>query len=251
VEAAGGTVEAVDAVMLGHHVKVSIAKMVDQLRLMFSTESELSVGDLVRFVKAAFFVSDQEFGERDALDWAEDFVFPPGIGWRDELDLCLMGGDLGELARSRHTSMGDTRLSLSRIDSLGYVDDDVLRLRDLVVGMDIIVGQDFVPNGIPPKLRAKYCLRVAPAFNKMIFEQEAGAILMMPTAIARNIPGVHFSSAHWTVKLGKKKGSNIGDCSNTEEGSVLNSTVVQGLVRDRWGIIKHPGPEELVLMILR
>lgn len=251
VEAAGGTVEAVDAVMLGHHVKVSIAKMVDQLRLMFSTESELSVGDLVRFVKAAFFVSDQEFGEREALDWAEDFVFPPGIGWRDELDLCFMGGDLGELARSRHTSMGDTRLSLSRIDSLGYVDDDVLRLRDLVVGMDIIVGQDFVPNGIPPKLRAKY-LRVAPAFNKMIFEQyEAGAILMMPTAIARNIPGVHFSSAHWTVKSGKKKGRNIGDCSNAEEGSVLNSTVVQGLVRDRWGIIKHPGPEELVLMILR
>jgi hypothetical protein len=53
------------------------------------------------------------------------------------------------------------------------------------------------------------------------------------------------------VKSGKKKGRNIGDCSNTEDGSVLNSVEVQKLVRDRWGSIRHPGPEELVLMILR
>ena len=251
VEAAGGTVESVDAVFLGPYVEAAVLRMVDQLRLMFSTENELSVVDLIRFVKASFFVSDQEFGEQEALEWAEGFVFPAGVGFRDEIDLRLMGGDLGEVAKSRHLSMGDTRLSMDRIDSLGYEDEDTVRLRGLVRGMDIVVDHDFVPNSTPPKLRPKY-LRVAPAFNKMILEQyEAGAILIVSTAAARNIPGVHFSSAHWTVKSGKKKGRNIGDCSNAEDGSVLNSKVVQGLVRDRWGIIKHPGPEELVLMILR
>ena len=251
VEAAGGSVEAVDAVVLGPHVEVALFRMVGQLRLMFSEESKLSEVDLTRFVKASFFVSDQEFGEREALEWAEGFEFPTGINIRDEFDLQLMRGDLGEVAKSRHFSMGDTRLSLSRIESLGYVDEDIIRLQGLVRGMDIIVEQNFVPNSVPPKLRAKY-LRVAPAFNKMILEQyEAGAILIMSTAAARNVPGVHFSSAHWTVKSGKKKGRNIGDCSNAEDGAVLNSAVVQGLVRDKWGIIKHPGPEDLVLMIMR
>ena len=136
---------------------------------MFSAECELSKADLTRFVKASFFVSDQEFGEREALEWADGFVFPSGINIRDEFDLRLMGGDLAEVAKSRHFSMGDTRLSLSKIESLGYVDDDIIRLLGLVRGMDIIVEQNFVPNFVPPKLRAT-CLGVAPAFNKMILE---------------------------------------------------------------------------------
>jgi len=251
VEAAGGTVDEIDGVILESHVEVAVARMVSHLQSMFSAGTGLSEIDLIRFVKASFFVSDQEFGEREALEWAEGFQFPKGIGGRDESGLRLVGGELGKLVKLRHFGMGNTRLSLDRIDSLGYVDEDVIRLRELVGGMDIIVGEDFVPNGTPPKLRAKY-LRIAPAFNKMILEQyDAGAILILPTSAARKVPGVHFSSAHWTVKSGKKKGRNIGDCSNTEDGSVLNSVEVQKLVKDRWGTIRHPGPEELVLMILR
>ena len=251
VEATGGTVEAIDAVILEAHVEVAFYRMVDQLQSMFSTGGGLSEGDLIRFVKASFFVSNQEFGEREALEWAEGFEFPKGIGCRDELDLGLVGGDLGRLVKLRQSAMGDTRLSLDRIDSLGYVDEDVIRLRGLVGGMDIVVGKDFIPNGTPPKLRAKY-IRIAPAFNKMILElYDAGAILIIPTSTAKKISGVHFSSAHWTVKSGKKKGRNIGDCSNAEDGSVLNSLEVQKLVKDKWGTIEHPGPEVLVQMILR
>lgn len=251
VEAAGGSVGAVDKLKLETHIEVALYRMVDQLKVMFVNASGLSEVDLVRFVKAAFFVSDQEFGEREAVEWAGGFEFPKGLGLRDEVDLHMAGGNLAALAKLRQSQMGDTRLDFCRIKSLGYVDEDVVRLQGLVRGMEILVGEDFVPNGTPPKMRTKY-LRIAPAFNKMILEQyEAGAILIMSTEVAKNIPGVHFSSAHWTVKTGKKKGRNIGDCSNAEDGSVLNSLEVQGLIKEKWGAIKHPGPEELVDMILR
>ena len=48
---------------------------------------------MVRFVKVDlfFFVSDQEFGGRAALEWANDFQFPRNIGFRDKSDFNLLG----------------------------------------------------------------------------------------------------------------------------------------------------------------
>mgnify|MGYP000025132167 CR=1 FL=1 len=162
-----------------------------------------------------------------------------------------MGGDLTSLVMEMQSARVDERLNLQRIETLGYEDDDVRKLKSLVGGMEIVVENSFMPNGVPPPLRAKY-KRVAPAFNKMILElYEAGSVIIMPTSTALLVPGVHFSSAHWTLKSGKKKGRNIGDCSNSPEGSSLNSVEVQEMVRQKWGAIFHPGVEELVRMILR
>ena len=94
------------------------------------------------------------------------------------------------MVKLRHTEILDTRLYLDKIAHPDYVDENIIRLRRLVGEMDIVVGQDFVPNGTPPKLRAKY-LRIAPAFNKMIVEQyNASAILIVPTSAAKKVSGV-------------------------------------------------------------
>lgn len=246
----GGSWVEVEKVVLLPSIAAAVQKMLIQIISMFPTRPK-DFSSIFRIVKLAFYVCSLVFGEKEALEWAGGFVFPDDLGIRDQLAIESMGGDLAKLVKEKQKLQAADRLNLQRIESLGYEDEDVRRLKSLVEGMEIVVGNSFVPNGNPPPLRAKY-RRVAPAFNKMILElYDAGSVLIMPTATALLVPGVHFSSAHWTLKSGKKKGRNIGDCSNSPDGFSLNSNEVQELVRLKWGAITHPSVEDLVRMILR
>jgi len=246
----GGTWEDVDKVILLPGIAAAIQRMVTQIQFMFPKRRE-DDSRIWRIIKVAFYVCSLTFGEKEALEWADGFRFPSELGSRDQLAFERMNGDLAGVVREKHMSQVADRLNLQRIENLGYEDDDVRRLKSLVEGMEIVVDNSFIPNGNSPSLRAKY-KRVAPAFNKMVLElYEAGSVIVMPTVTALLVPGVHFSSAHWTLKSGKKKGRNIGDCSNSPEGCSLNSVEAQDIVRLKWGAILHPGVEDLVLMILR
>ena len=117
--------------------------------------------------------------------------------------------------------------------------------------MDIILPEGFVSNlALNPK-RAVH-LKVATAINKQMFSQwKKDLLIILNTATARTIPGVHFSATSWAPKKGVPAGRPIGDPSNAPKGqSALNDRELHGALEEMWGPIKHPTLEDICLMIL-
>ena len=200
----------------------------------------------------AFRSTDDEFGEEEALRWAEGYEFPADIADRDSEKLRAAGGNLAEMTSDRHAEMASAgRLSKERIEAMVPRDDeDYDRLIDLVDGIDIQVADDFVPNTAPSELRAKY-VRVAPAVNRLMAELHSkGLIFILPTAEAMEIPGIHYSQTHWALKKGKEQGRPIGDVSAKDIGGyALNCDEVADICTERYGEIKHPTLTQLADMV--
>lgn len=102
-------------------------------------------------------------------------------------------------------------------------------------------------------------MAVAPAVNKLIFDQHVnGTVLLLPLAVASRIPGIHFSSQHWTLKKGKAQGRIICDVANadTTDSTPLNGCLgpdrdeLRCRIEATWGPINHPTLESLMRMIL-
>ena len=207
--------------------------------------------EVARLVKEAYVSTDDEYGEEEAIIWAEDFKFPEGLGARDAQRLAEAGSLKGAV-EGLHAEMAKAgRLSEGSIRSLLSEDDeDFDKLMDLLRGVKILTSEDFEPNGLPPELRAKY-VRMAPAVNRLMYDlYELGLVIIVPTEVAKSIPGIHFSCSHWARKKGKKCGRPIGDASAREEGShPLNSWAVKQLVNERWGVIHHPTLIEIARMV--
>jgi hypothetical protein len=220
--------------------------------VLFPSENIL-VSEISSLVRNSILSADENYGELEAIEWANGYTFPPGLGSRDAERLRELNGDLAAMTRERHAEM----LVVGRLcdesikNTVDPSDPDFSLLRGLVTGIPIVTAQEFKPNGKPPPLRSKY-LRVAPAVNKMMYElYDAGLIFILPTEAALLIPGVHFSSTHWAKKKGKKKGRPIGDASSSESGCPLNGEEVKVKVDALWGSIRHPTVESLVRMISR
>ena len=204
-------------------------------------------------VRAALLAAaDGAYGEEEALRWANGFRFPQDVCVRDMSLLHSLDGNLSSLARYSHELMKGSRLSQERVHRwVPRSDPDFDRLLRLCEGVRILVPEDFVPNGTPPPLRNKY-MRMAPAVNKMFYEaHQEGLVYLLPTDYVLRLDGIHWSSAHWTTKVGKQKGRNLGDLSNDERGGALNSEAVKVLGQASWGDVRHPTVDCLVAMILR
>ena len=244
----------VHAISFHSEISQNILLAVNKVHTMISKlipTAELVEAQIISLLQSAWKVSEVVFSEQDALIWADGYHFPGNISDRDTLALKSVGYDLSALVRQRQHLMRHDRLSLSRIDKLGFENKDTLLLREMVVGMEIVVDSTFVPNGKPPRMRPKY-LRLAPAVNKILFDlHQDGHVLIVPTDVAQAIPGIHYSSTNWAPKAGKPQGRQLGDPSNVLEGSALNSEEVKAMVTAKWGEIRHPTLDDLVLMILR
>jgi hypothetical protein len=125
----------------------------------------------------------------------------------------------------------------------------MLRLAD---GMPLLPDNGFVPNGpeaIPP-LSAAY-LRLAPAVNKMIFEDFIApglAIILPKSLVLDHLPSFHLSRLSWTSKVGKAKGRPLVDCS---AGLMpLNSESTKLSCDFIWDNIQHPTINSLAQMVL-
>jgi len=119
--------------------------------------------------------------------------------------------------------------------------------------MEILTDVDFVPNETPMPLRPKY-KEVESCINRMLYEQYvAGAVLILPTAEAVRIPGIHYSSISWTKKALVAKGRLIGDPSNAPYGSLLNGDGerMKTVFREKWGEINHPTLTDIVRKVLK
>ena len=86
--------------------------------------------------------------------------------------------------------------------------------------MHIPISNKFIPSNEPPKLRKKYIL-VKSAVNKIIhgMYEKGGLVIILPSEIAKSIPGIHYSSTLWTTKKDKASGRVLGYQSNDPTGN--------------------------------
>ena len=230
------------------------AKLVRRTLRLLHPEFSADMGAISRLIWEAHASADDEYGESEAIAWAEQFQFPEDIHVRDSNGLRMAHGNLATYVRARHETMAATgRLSRDSIEAWVPLDDpDRDRLLDLVDGIPIVVDEAFQPNLAPPPLREKY-IRVSPAVNRLMYDLWSnGLVFIIPTAEAILIPGIHFSQTHWAPKKGKKCGRPIGDASAKEAGGfALNSDEVKALVETKWGRIYHPTLQSLADMVKR
>jgi len=231
------------------------AKLMERILRALYPGRHISRAEIQLLIWEAYRSTDDTYGEGEALTWADGYRFPADIAYRDMSGLTAAHGNLAEFTRRRHEEMSsEGRLSHASIDAVVPPDDpDSTTLHRLVEGIQIFVPPepDFVANGRPPTLRAKY-VRLAPVVNKLMAQLHAkGLIFILPTEAAMKISGIHFSQAHWAVKKGKRQGRPIGDASAAEEGSTpLNSDAVKEMATSEWGTITHPTIRDLCAMVL-
>ena len=143
------------------------------------------------------------------------------------------------------------RLNAERVSMLSSDNPERARLFDLAEGMRVPLPNGFVPNGqqIWPRHRARY-LKAASAVNKMLMTtHDRRLAFVLPKDIARTIPGLHISPAHWTTKKGKPQGRNLLDSTDPTRGA-LNDGFVRDCVEKLYDPIHHPTIAELVTHIL-
>ena len=225
----------------------------DLLQLFFPSES-IPRDRLQGLLLTALQSSNDEYGAEEALEWAEDFQFPADIGSRDGSALRDHGFDLAAVAADRQAALSESgRLSPDRVRALVPTDDpDYDSLLSFATnGVPIITDPTFIPNGAPPPLRSKY-IKMAPVVNKLMLDLfHSGLILIIPTELALQVEGIHFSSTHWALKRGKVWGRPIGDASCTAgNGHSLNSSWVKDHIDSLWGTIQHPTVQRLTSMVI-
>ena len=233
-----------------------IQKMVEMIGGYFKETVE--VEEIIKTVEECYRECSEEYGEKDAVEWAGGFEWPENAGTIDSNDLSRYNDNLVDLIRARQDKLAGERLSEARIKATTTKDDpDWETLQDIAPGMGIFTATEgpnkFEPCNQPPPMRAKYC-RVHPAFNRMIWDlHEQGLVLLLPTERIKGREGVHFIPAHWAKKFRKKKGRNIIDPSRgfgMKGSQALNSKEGREYMKNRWGAIEHPTIIDLVLMVL-
>ena len=79
----------------------------------------------------------------------------------------------------------------------------------------------------------------------------AGLAFIFTLQTALSIPGIHFSPAHWAPKAGKECGRPIIDSTDsTSPYPVLNSEEVSERAQVRYGVIRHPTIDDVVVMVV-
>lgn len=203
-------------------------------------------------LEEALRVSDLIYGAVDAAAWAVSFEWDPGVRTRDLQRLHDNDDSLELLVRGIQIEQRPDRLNLERVQLwVPSTDPDYERIMQLATeGMRLLVDSTFVPNNRPPPMRELY-RQVAKAVNSLVQDLwRDDLILLLPTATARALPGVHFSAAHWAPKAGKRCGRGIFDSSDNKHSTALNSDNARTQLEDLYGPIHHPTLCELVHMIL-
>ena len=91
---------------------------------------------------------------------------------------------------------------------------DRARLMELATyGMVVVEPPGFVPCSSPPVFRRSY-LAVSTTVDKLFYKKWLiGSMLIIPTSMEVEIPGIHFRNPSWAVKSGAPQGRNAHDIS--------------------------------------
>ena len=137
-----------------HALKRMSAKVHECVKRVYG-EDFVKRREVARLVKEAYISTDDdsEYGEEEAIIWAEDFKFPEGLGARDAQRLAEAGSLKGAVEELHAGMARARRLSEESIGSLLSEDDeDFDKLMDLLRGVKILTTDDFEPDGLPPEL---------------------------------------------------------------------------------------------------
>jgi hypothetical protein len=204
-------------------------------------------------VYRAFDSTADEYQLAHAAAWGADFVWPAKVFHRDKDRLLEVNGDFASLIRKIHQLHAIDRLSKERIDAtLDINNPEYSSLHKLAMGINVKQFTDprFIPNEYPPPIRNVHH-QVSKAIDKLSYEGWLqDRVVIIPTEIALQLKGIHFSPAHWTSKKGKKCGRLIWDGSDDSTSNCLNSVVVRETMREHFGAIINPDLNDIMSMIL-
>jgi hypothetical protein len=209
---------------------------------------------IASLLNAAFQIADLEYGESEALEWAEEFSLPGDIISYHTNLFINNNYDIYSLISQLKDSIAGNRISEGSIlETISPDNEELNRLLLLVDGMPLFPAPEFIPNGphrLPP-LSNSY-LRLSPVVNRMLFEDfiDKGLAFVLPKSLVMShVPEFHLSRLSWTVKHGKKKGRPILDCSAGDPS--VNSDFTKLSCDARWGVIHHPTIADFVNMIMQ
>jgi hypothetical protein len=226
-----------------------------------ATDSSLKE-EMSDFTSEACKRCDKDYGESEAIKWAQGFQINPEILVRDSADLLRHENNFCSLVTERLANLSPNRLSRDRIlRNISLDNPERERLLLLADGVPILTADGFVPNGLPadeplPRLSAGY-VKVACAVNKLLSDSilSKGLGILLPKELARAaIPDLHVSYLGWTPKWGKESGRNLNDgsrTSNKRDWLPLNGEEVKLACDEKWGRIQHCTIIDYVRLILR
>jgi hypothetical protein len=209
--------------------------------------------DLANEAQAA---ADVKFGLEEAIAWGEGYEIPKEIMSRDEEDLEKCGFDLEALVEMRKEELAMDRLSVARVDRLTRGNPEHDNLLKLVVGMPVVVSDDFKPNGNQwPRMRTDYeeaHSAVDRSFVESFVKKGLAVVLSEETVRKKLGDDIHMSVAGWAPKYGKQAGRPLTDCSSggREGFPALNSVAAKEKSDELYGIVEHPTLGDLVAMVL-
>lgn len=253
---------------LGATLCPTTVSAITQFLALFRSARHPDVTTVQAVLQEAHAAGSEQLSIRAAQLWGDNFQFPSFTHTSDAAELAA-AGSFQCFAAQRQSQLKASRLTLDRVHSvLGpdglavpHVDTaDFTRLCTLAQdGIDIPLPPSFVRCATPPPLRAKY-VQVATAVNRLIYDQyRAGTVALLPIQVALQVPGVHFSSQHWTEKKGKAQGRIICDVANADNPTTSPLNGRPGPERDelranleaQWGQIRHPTLPALMQMVLQ
>jgi hypothetical protein len=115
----------------------------------------------------------------------------------------------------------------------------------------------FIPCSSPQVFRRTY-FAVSTTVDKLFYKQWLiGSMLIIPTSMAVEIPGIHFGNPSWAVKSGAPQDRNVHDISYCEEQEhILNGSRpvgrswLQAQCEEGWSAIVMPNLHAIMTMIL-
>jgi len=229
------------------------------------TPTALDAAFIEGVILEAYVAASTNYGVREAQAWAKGFSFrndAPTVYTRDADLFRSSGNDIEAVCHIHHQALAPNRLSTARVLNLlgtqgekcpGVSKEDFERISRIAAeGVRITTPPGFTPCSRPPAMRTKY-KETSNAINKLMFKQfNNHTVILIPTDLAVQIPGIHYSSQHWAPKKGKMQGRAICDTANRTDGIPINGRGddVRSQVEAEWGPIHHPTIEDIATMVL-
>jgi len=238
----------------------------------FMTGLQLSYGltkaNILSALQAAHTAADEYYTVRHALAWNTDFVIPNEAIVEDSKLFRQCAYDFSKMCRHKQDKLAHNRLSRERLESIfgttghkipGVMINDFNTLLEFADhGITPIVAPSFQPEKINvAPLRDRY-IKLHHTINKLLYKLYSdGTMIFLHKEDANRIDGLHLSPQHHADSKGKPEGRIIGDLSGQHDpkftplnGSAGDKDELRNAIALKWGEIKHPTVDQLVLMVL-
>ena len=191
-----------------------------------------------------------EHGMDEAAAWGAGFEWTKEALAADMEAFELAGRSIPVMAWNRQEALRPDRLNKERVMTLRKDNPERELLLQLCDGMRVHKPEGFTPNGATSTGTLHKSYKGSfPAVDKMLgANHEQGLGFVLPVSVMKGAEH-HLMVSKWTTKKNTPSGRPIGDMS-FGEGEHLNGEEAKVAASERYGAIKHPTIDEIVLAIL-